>query len=244
VGGVRVNKNSATYWFPKVKNLDVLVPQTEIIGIDSNRNVMNWLDNGVPRDVIHRVKSCVRRHFNLNYPIFMRTDLLSAKHDYEKTCLVQSEDEIGGHLYQLIMSHLTTMLKNGNELKAILVREKLDIKSKFTAFWDGLPIGVEVRHFISNGEWGKGHFYWPKKAIKNPSAENWEELLDQMLIEAGEGFKRHKNMAEIVAKKFEGNWSVDFAKTKSGKWYLIDMAVAEDSWVAEEESLYFENPTK
>ena len=30
--------------------------------------------------------------------------------------------------------------------------------------------------------------------------------------------------------RLEGKWSVDFAKGKNGLWYLIDMALAENSY--------------
>ena len=41
-------------------------------------------------------------------------------------------------------------------------------------------------------------------------------------------------LAKTVALVFSDDWSVDFAMTIQGNWYLIDMAVAQDSWHPED----------
>jgi hypothetical protein len=38
------------------------------------------------------------------------------------------------------------------------------------------------------------------------------------------------NIAEMVGSVLPGSWSVDFAKDRDGKWWLIDIALAEQSW--------------
>jgi len=37
-------------------------------------------------------------------------------------------------------------------------------------------------------------------------------------------------MAIEAAKVCDGRWSVDFARDRSGKWWLIDMALMAASW--------------
>lgn len=47
---------------------------------------------------------------------------------------------------------------------------------------------------------------------------------------AKEDENSHYRLAEKVAKRFEGYWSVDFARLRDGRWVLIDMALGEVSW--------------
>lgn len=231
------NPNSAVNWWPKINNLPVPKPDTEFIDV-SEYEAIRWVDDGVPSEVIEEVGEVIDNNFQ--YPVFIRTDLLSGKHDYQDTCLVSDRETLEGNLWKLNQEHFLAMMRNGNELTAFLVREYLDIKSEFTAFYADLPIGVEVRHFIKDGEWENGHYYWPKDSIRQPSVENWKELIDDMMVEAIEGFKKHKGLAELVGEAIGGDWSIDFAKTEDGIWYLIDMAKYEDSYKADDSSIYFE----
>lgn len=231
------NPNSATKWWPKIKDLPVPKPKTEFITME-NHECLKWLDKGIPDEVLHKIKIIIEENFS--YPVFIRTDLMSGKHSYKETCYVENENVLSKNIFRLVDEHFAPFMSHDNSLAAFMVRDYLNIKSKFKAFWGNLPVGVEVRHFIKNGEWEKGHYYWPKDSIIRPNKDNWEELVDEMIAEVREDFKKHKGLANLVGNAISGNWSIDFAKTEEGIWYLIDMARYEDSYMIEEQELYFD----
>ena len=60
--------------------------------------------------------------------------------------------------------------------------------------------------------------------------EGWRELLRMM---------NHENAAEIsllsiyattIAQELDGEWSVDFMLGRNSVWYMIDMAIADQSY--------------
>jgi hypothetical protein len=115
------------------------------------------------------------------------------------------------------------------------VREFIYLSYRFRAF-GGLPIGCERRYFIRDGEVICHHPYWVKEAIKfYQQSKNWENLPWQMWLkelntESEIEVRILTNIAEMVGSVLPGSWSVDFAKDREGKWWLIDMALAEQSW--------------
>ena len=56
------------------------------------------------------------------------------------------------------------------------------------------------------------------------------ELLREMNNETKEEVELLTEYAEEVGRYVKENWSVDFMKSKDGKWYFIDMAREEVSW--------------
>lgn len=229
------NPNSAVNWWYEVKDLPIPTPYTELVDVSEYQSA-RWLDDGVSDEVVNQVRNMLDYYFG--YPAFVRTDLESGKHSYNNTCLITNKDEIGQHLYKLVSKHFLPMRPHDHSLAAFMVREYLNIESKFTAF-RGLPIGLEVRHFVKDGSWEKGHYYWPKKSIRNANSNNWEQEIDEMVKESKEDLEKHKGMANLIAGAVSGDWSLDFARANNGVWYLIDMARYEDSYMAEEEELFF-----
>ena len=230
------NPNSAVNWWSKIKDLPIPKPGTKFVDV-SEHETIRWIDEGIPQEIVKKINNVVDNNFQ--YPVFIRTDLLSGKHDYEDTCLIENKETLERNLWKLNEQHFLAMMRNGNELTAFLIREYLNIKSQFTAFYADLPIGVEVRHFIKDGRWEKGHYYWPKESILHPDKDDWKSGIDKMKVEAVEDLDKHRGMAKLVGKSIGGNWSIDFAKTEDGCWYLIDMATYQDSYMTEEDDLYF-----
>jgi len=113
-----------------------------------------------------------------------------------------------------------------------MVREFLRLDASFTAF-HGLPISREWRFFADGEKVRCFHPYWPVDVIKNNVGhEEWDTaenvLKDHHTIP--DCFESLAEMAIMAAGCVGGDWSVDFAMDKSEKWWLIDMALAKDSW--------------
>lgn len=119
---------------------------------------------------------------------------------------------------------------NGLPWRDIVVRDWLDLQSVFHAF-NETPIAAEIRVFIYQNEVHDWGFYWPAEAIEDHAThqsklpEDWREQLQSLTEETLSRFESEAQpLAETVASEFNGYWSLDFARTKSGKWYAIDMA--------------------
>ena len=229
------NGNSMLVWWPKIKNLGIPVPKTEFVPI-AREEMMESAVNGTPlspgvKDSITQVRALAD---SFGYPVFIRSDLSSGKHSWKNTCFVRNPDEIEGNIINLCGEHeLWTLL--GLNYKAIAVREFLELEATFTAFSGDMPINKERRYFIQNGEVICHHPYWPADAFNSHPARmagdsNWREKLEILNAEDTVEIGILSTYARVVSNALPGFWSVDFAKTKSGVWYLIDMALGENSY--------------
>lgn len=211
-------RNSMLYWYPRVKDV-APTPETRWVEVEPD---VVWYDN-VPESVVEEVK---RIADEIGYPVFMRSDVNSGKHRWVETCYVKSPEQIERNLNMLVEDHVVKDLI----LRAIVLREFVELDWKFKAFYGKLPIATEVRVMVKDGEVERWFFYWPEKAIMMPDRVNWRSLLVEMRKTAEKEQDEFIKLAEKVARKFEGYWSVDFARTKEGRWILIDMALGEVSW--------------
>ncbi len=216
-------RNSFLYWYPKVENI-AITPRSAWLEIDFDPS---WIDNGVPDKIISKLKKLAKQLDPIDtYPLFIRTDVNSGKHDYKNTCFVKSEEDLARNVYNLLEDTLVKDLFP----RAIVLREFIELDWKFKAFWGSLPIAPEVRVMIRDGEIERWFFYWPDDAIRKPDRQNWRELLAEMRRIADKEQEYFLSIAKRVAQEFDGYWSVDFARSKRGVWVLIDMALGEVSW--------------
>jgi len=215
-------RNSLLYWYPKIADLST--PKTRWLEVDFD---IGWVDDGIPRKIVEEMKEIVKKEFR--YPVFLRTDHTSGKHSYKHTCFVESEERLGYNMYHLVEDSIMKDLW----IRAFVVREFIELDWSFRAFWGELPIAPEVRVMIRDHEIERWFFYWPEDAIVSPDKENWRSLLLTMRGIARKEAKHFLDIAEEVAERFDGYWSVDFARTKKKEWILIDMALGEVSWTPE-----------
>jgi len=231
----QLDKNSLVYWFSKTKDMD-LVPQPETIYIPLNRDEgIKFMDE---EPLSEFVKACKEAAEKLSYPVFIRTDQASSKHNYERAALVKSEDDLEFAIAQTIeFNFIADFL--GLPFEYMVFRKFIPLYSTFKAF-KGLPIAKERRYFINDGKIVCHHPYWPEDAIRNPTKRNWKSLLKKMNHEDPDEIQTLTNYAELIAKKI-GNegWSIDFACHENNQiWYFIDAALAKDSYHPEDCSHY------
>ena len=221
-------RNSLLYWYPKVKDI-APTPRTEcVVGDIIGATIRANADATLPRGMYEKIRKIARE---FGYPVFIRTDIDSDKHNYKNTCFVESEDKLLGNIMEMLANIIAF-----KELypRAICVREFIELDWKFKAFWGELPIAPEVRVMFRDHEIERWFFYWVEDAIIKPSVSNWRELLAEMRQIAEDEQGKFLSIAERVAKVFDGYWSVDFARTRKGEWILIDMALGEVSWTPED----------
>ncbi len=223
-------KDSFLYWFPRIKEiLGLNIPKTEIIEL-SEEDLISLEINDLYYFQENKVRfKIVFKKFN--FPIFLRTDEFSKKHDWKDSCFVQNKDQFFANLRNLIISSN----RINEACRALVIREFLHLQTTFKYF-NEMPVAKERRYFISEGKVICHHPYWNEIAfetddlcIKEKLKEiNYESEMETLIL---------KNMAKKVANVLEGNWSVDFACDISNKWWVIDMATAKHSWHPECDNL-------
>ena len=232
------DKSSMLYWYPKIKDLPIPQPKTEIVDIrefDPDWSY-DWIDGkaGLPEALVSELKEVCQR---IGYPVFLRTDHISGKHDWENTCFIKDEKALGRNLFGVIEASMMADLS----INALVVREYIPMATLFTAFSGHMPVNPEIRFFVRDGKRDCWHWYWVENAIWNASVENWRKLLktaeDEVKARWCDGIPRYKeasdvlgNYADSVAKVLDGYWSVDFCKAADGRWILIDCAEGDKSW--------------
>ena len=201
------------YWWPLVKDLGIPVPKT----IFTN---------------INETAVCAAASI-LGYPAFLRTDLCSGKHDWQTSCYVKDSNEnIQEHIDAVCLANVKWHMLGMYE-QVMVVREFLTLDTAFTAFAGNMPINKERRLFIENGKILCDHPYWPKTAFNRHPARMAEPGYEAKLEKISKFDGSEWTIAQDYIPKLshlEGRWSVDFAKGKNGLWYLIDMALADNSY--------------
>jgi len=225
-----MNRNSALIWLPKIEALGLPTPKTIIIPYDHNIFIAMLEGEGRPKTFEPTIEAVKNACGKIGYPCFIRTDLASAKHDGPASYLAINDTIIKQILARTVEDNEMKFWLSGEPPVAFLVRKFLFLDAPFKAF-NGLPIAREWRLFANPEKLICFHPYWPKEAIKfyGKEPKYWEKQLADHHYKPSK-FKNLETMAIQAAKACGGEWSVDFAMDILGKWWLIDMAVKQDSW--------------
>jgi len=229
------NNNSFYYWYPFVKDLSIPQPKTVLVPFpeDEVKKYLNPEYDVYIGKSVELAKKAIKE-LGDKYPVFIRTDQSSGKHQWDETCFVESEAKLEKCLCEIMLfNHLADMM--GLPFTGFVVREYIEMDSLYRAFGN-MPVNSERRYFIKDGKVACHHPYWFEGAIgdcsyhKSPLPDNWKELSARMNIESDTEIELLSEYANKIAQALEGFWSVDFCKAKDGTWYMIDMAMGECSW--------------
>lgn len=234
---MKYDTNSMLYWYPLIKHLNIKMPKTEIIPFECNETWIMQVIDGEHSE--HKIFEEIReRAKNIGYPLFMRTDHTSNKHNWIKSAYVTKEEDLYNHIRELFEFSLTADLMGGLPIRAIILREYIPMKEMFKAFYGQLPITPEYRFFINDGKAECVHWYWIDDAIQDPDKKEWKEIMaEEKRLCTGE-ILQLEIQANKVAQQLNGYWTVDFCKSATEEWYLLDMANGYNSY-HEEDCKYF-----
>jgi len=230
-----MNKSSLLYWHPKIKDLGIPIPKTEKIMLTEQEKKIYYKGGGdcFNLDRLTEVVSeVIAEKFSL--PVFLRTDEFSGKHFWKKTCYLDKLENLESHLMEIIVGGKEAGMM-GLPIEAMVVREYIEMDSKFNAFYGEMPVNPERRYFIKNGNVECHHPYWIEDAVERETSkdmlpENWKELAGEMNFESEDEVALLSGYSKVIATHFKDYWSVDYCKARNGRWILIDMAEAEKSW--------------
>ncbi|SMB97817.1 hypothetical protein SAMN00808754_1962 [Thermanaeromonas toyohensis ToBE] len=225
---------------------DTRVPKPETIIVETGyRPLLKMLDGEpLPEDIKARIIDATEQ---LGYPLFVRTDMASGKHDWQNSCYVASSAKLWSNIYRVVeFNEIADIL--GLQPEALVFRKYIPLEAAFKAFYGRMPVAKERRYFVRDGKVECHHPYWVAEAIgewwyrvndlavKYPDKigllpENWPSILAELNRETPEEVELLTAYAEEIGRAIgEGYWSVDFAKGQDGVWYFIDMAEGEQSW--------------
>ncbi len=243
-------RNSMLYWYPKIKD-KIPTPKTVMIEVDFEY-IVEYMDNKNNLER-YREKILVEAR-KIGFPLFMRVDQTSDKHNWKDTCYVPNEKVLFKHLARIIEFSLMVDIL-GLQVKAVVLREFLQLKSVFKAF-NGMPIAREFRCLATDGKIDCIHPYWFQEAIefqwdrtelekakkgltidqqielmdKVPEPPYWREKLGAIRILYDDEKNVITKMVEKTSHLVEGSWSIDVCQTVENKWLITDMALAEQSY--------------
>jgi hypothetical protein len=229
--------NSLFTWFPLVKDImntpkTVTIPMAKRFGDDEEVLAYNRPSaDPEMRRLVSKAQKAVKTLGG--YPIFLRSDETSHKHDWVDSCYVTSDDGVEKGIKSIY--EFTLMVMFGLDFHGVAVSEFLKLKTGFHAF-NGMPIAREFRFFIRDGEVLCRHPYWPPASIRRADREDWLPVLKEMSrIDDVEETLLKVYSREIAAAVKGVNpphdyWSIDFCETEDGYWYLTDMARGENSY--------------
>lgn len=223
--------NSALEWLPLLYHAHKFpIPPTIFIKYD-HLDLVSFLEDGdTPKSLQGTVKGITDACEKIGYPCFFRTDRSSAKHSGPTAYKITGPEDVERCLLETVEDNEMKFFMSPDEMPlALMIRKFVELDATFVAF-GGLPIAREWRFFADEDKVKCFHPYWPAEAFdhQNLTPENWADLCKM--------WKEPSNLAELKTMAMEaseavgGFNSVDFAQGKDGKWWLFDMAKAENSY--------------
>lgn len=227
-----MEKNSLMYWYPKIKDLGIPTPKTEIVEMPG---AYLKIHPEVGMDALKPYEDAIfAAAKKVGYPLFLRNDQTACKHYWTETCYVKSEDVLMKHICRLT-EETSCLGFIGLPWEALVFREFVPLESYFVSFAKDFPVSKEYRYFIHGRGIQCKHPYWFDEVIeteyhKTTPPNDWKEILAKLNTLTPEDEEVLDQFARTVSIAMGGYWSVDFAKAKNGTWYLTDMALGKESF--------------
>lgn len=148
-------------------------------------------------------------------PFVVKGKTNSRKHDWDKKMFVKGREDLGLVISDLLNDPLIAD-------QGIVIRRYEPLETILTGL-NGLPITMEFRVFICNGNWVDDGFYWSSYALD--VKEKLGTIPDLRKMQDRGAFTLIQQVANIMhtipdAPKF---YTIDIAKKQTGEWILIEL---------------------
>lgn len=227
-----IDRTALSYWFPKIEAAGLPVPRTKIFKMPADAQQVIWnaldgkTDAGTP--LLDFARHVAAESADLGYPLFLRTDHTSGKHDWKDTCFVAGPDDLPKHMLGIAeYSEMSSLM--GMPWTTWVAREMLPtIPLGVCPHFGNMPVCREFRVFVDGPEIICHHAYWPLHALHQGGCDMTEE-------EHADLCHRQDALPDILAlaskagKTCGGAWSVDVLDTARGL-FVTDMAEAHKSF--------------
>ncbi len=216
--------NSIAFWLPVLQNHNFPIPKTIIVNADIELN--HILEGKLLKGSERFFNELEKAVDIVGLPAFLKTEMLSNKHDWKDSCFIKSKSTLPSHIRNLIeMSYMATIDRR-TDYNFFAVRQFIETEKVFNYFPGDMPITKEVRIFVRNNKIECKHPYWPVKIFEKIESDLIKKI--RILNKKDDGITN--KMGNYIARIFSGYWSIDLLKAKNGEWYCIDMAIGEKSW--------------
>lgn len=234
-------KVSMEYWWPIIKGLEgVNTPGTYLVPITP---LDAWCIGGGDHPE-HYTTACLNMQKILSIYLrsgqhyFLRGYFHSAKHERRVGAI--TSDTPFSVVMELIQQIFEACLIKDIPVAGLAIREFIKLESAFIAF-NGMKISKEIRAVVKEDKI-RLLPYWPENSIQFLSGieepPNWKLALKTLMHFPMDDKLEVVRQARILAEpllKVHDFWTLDFAKGVDGKYYFIDAAVGETSWLGQEQ---------
>lgn len=229
----RIDLSAMSYWFPKLEAAGLPVPRTKLFKMpaDVQQEIWEALDGKPGAGLIAEfARQVTVLAADFAYPIFLRTDHTSGKHDWKRTCFVERATDIASHLVA-IAEHSETAGIIGLPWDSWAIREFLPtIPLAVCPNFGDMPVCREFRAFVDDGEVQCVHPYWPEKALMQGGITRPQpDFLAKLYAFDVDILRKVPVLASRAGAAVGGAWSVDVLETSRG-WFVTDMAEAHKSF--------------
>lgn len=239
---LKENPNNISYWYPKIKDCGMLVPETHIIQVPEDIVIAFFMEGDIQGNM-DKVYEWVKTEVMPSLPdtlkglIFMKNGAFSNKFDFN-TCAIRANTiEIARNLIEI--NYTSLMFDTGGNTE-VAIRERILYDSTNTpCIYHGMPLRPEYRVFYD---------FDNKKALYVVNYWDWNychdaitrDITDKVIYEAYyPTLEKHyaENCGFVMqyvedhmqnVEGFTGIWSVDVLED-CGKLWLIDMALGHRS---------------
>lgn len=225
-----VEKTALSYWFPKLEAAELPVPRTKILHMPLAAQEDIWAAFDGNDGCGGAAKFCDELRaaaVDLGYPVFLRTDHTSGKHNWNRTCFVPDAASMAKHVFAIAEYSEICGMMGELPWETWVLREMLPtIPFGRCASYGDMPVCREFRFFVDAGVTRCSHPYWPRGALEKGAVDvslDYAELCrmpDEAALRA---------LAEAGGRAVGGSWSVDLLETRNG-WFITDMAEASKSF--------------
>jgi hypothetical protein len=224
-----MDKTALSYWFPLIEKAGLPVPKTKIVRMSKDAQASIWEGfDGKPGTGAENpfMEELTAAAVELGFPVFLRTDHTSGKHEWDRCCFLKSADDVRQHVFNLA-EHSVMAGIMGLPWDTWVVREFLPtMPLGVCPYYGNMPVCREFRYFVDDDHVKCGHPYWPREALEQGGAD--KSLDYDKLCHMINGSEPNA-LAKAAGCAVGGAWSVDILETKRG-WFVTDMAEASKSF--------------
>lgn len=240
---IKNDHNNLSYWFPKIEKCKINVPKTVILPVPMDIMLCFFMERKTDMDTVYRwVQETVipfLKEKDMQGLLFMKNGAFSNKFDF-KDCIVASDNALM-LANSIININYTSLMFDTSGNAELVFRERISTDySKTPTIYNGMPLRNEYRIFYDFNNHKALYIvnYWDIDYCNASICRNatdkivyehvYPDLFDHYCKNKDCVFGHVSNILKDVH-GLEGIWSVDVLEDEQGNFWLIDMAIAQQS---------------
>lgn len=238
--------NDFSFWFPKVKDCGIKAPKTYIMQLNNDPDdpLQRAFFMEKPEEDLEYIRQWVKTQLipelekeRLLGRIFVKNARFSNKFQAKRNCIHCGTSYLAEGIAEINYAALMLGAYGTHE---IVVRDFIDYDSKTTAcIYEGLPLRPEFRVFydfdsgspIFTANYWDYDYCYPRlwEATDKIIFEHEREKIESAFEKNKDHVQRMVADAMKNVDGLNGQWSIDILMDEVGEFWLIDMAVAQQS---------------